>query len=32
MKPEDLIDEVENLVALSYLITQGWDADLTLTF
>lgn len=32
LKPEDVIDEVENLVGLSYLITQGWDADLTLTF
>jgi predicted peroxiredoxin len=32
IKPEDLIDEMENLVGLSYLMTQGLDADLTLTF
>jgi predicted peroxiredoxin len=32
MKPEDLIDETENLVGLSYLITQGLEANLTLTF
>jgi predicted peroxiredoxin len=32
MTPEDLIDEVENLVGPSFLITRGLDADLVLNF
>jgi len=30
--PEDLIDEVENLVGPTFLITQGVEADLVLNF
>jgi predicted peroxiredoxin len=32
MTPEDLIDEIDNLVGPSFLITQGLDADLAYTF
>ncbi len=32
MTPDDLIDEVENLVGPSFLITQGLASDLVLTF
>lgn len=32
MTPEDLIDEVENLVGPAFVITQGLDADLVLNF
>lgn len=32
MTPEDLIDEVENLVGPAFVITQGFDADLVLNF
>ena len=32
MTPDDLIEEVENLVGPSFLVTQGLEADLTLSF
>jgi predicted peroxiredoxin len=32
MTPEDLIDEVENLVGPAFVVTQGLDADLVLNF
>jgi predicted peroxiredoxin len=32
MSPEDLIEEVENLVGSNFLITQGLESDLVLTF
>ncbi len=32
MTPDDLIDEVENLVGPSFLITQGLASDLVLSF
>ncbi len=32
MTPDDLIEEVENLVGPSYLITQGLASDLVLSF
>jgi predicted peroxiredoxin len=32
MTEEDLIDEVDNLVGTAYLIKQGLEADLVLTF
>ncbi len=32
MTPDDLIEEVENLVGPSYLITQGLESDLVLSF
>lgn len=32
MTPDDLIDEVENLVGPLFLITQGLASDLVLTF
>jgi predicted peroxiredoxin len=32
MKPDDLIDEIGNLVGPSFLITQGIEADLVLNF
>jgi predicted peroxiredoxin len=32
MAPEDLIDEVENLVGPNFLITHGLEADLVLNF
>lgn len=32
MTPEDLIEEVDNLVGPSFIITQGLDADLALSF
>lgn len=32
MTPEDLIEEVEQLVGPNYLITEGLEADLVLTF
>ena len=32
MTPEDLVDEIENLVGPSFLIVRGLEADLTLSF
>jgi predicted peroxiredoxin len=32
MTPEDLIEEVDDLVGPSFLITQGLDSDLVLSF
>lgn len=32
MQPDDLIEEVDNLVGASFLVTNGLDADLVLTF
>lgn len=32
MTPEDLIEEIENLVGPSFVITQGLEADLAYTF
>ena len=32
MTPDDLVEEVENLVGPSFLITKGLEADLTLSF
>jgi len=32
MTPEDLIDEVENLVGPAFVVTQGLNADLVLNF
>lgn len=32
MTPDDLIDEADNLVGPSYLVTAGLDADLVLSF
>jgi predicted peroxiredoxin len=32
MTPDDLVDEVENLVGPSFLITKGLEADLVLSF
>lgn len=32
MTPDDLIEEVDDLVGPNYLITRGLDADLVLTF
>jgi len=32
MTPDDLIEQVENLVGPSFLITKGLEADLTLSF
>jgi predicted peroxiredoxin len=32
MSPEDLIEEVENLVGSTFLVTQGLESDLVLNF
>jgi hypothetical protein len=32
VSPDDLMDEVENLVGPSFLVTRGLEADLTLSF
>ena len=32
MSPDDLIEDVDNLVGSTFLITQGLDADLVLNF